>query len=107
MTQYPVCTASVSVSLPKTPLVEDVDYELEVAANGQTLWLNAVDGSCIGRFSKKFGIDVHNSFTAQMAGSGECICCTHAPAGTAEWDQFRAVVLAHYGIEIDARLMQF
>lgn len=89
------------------PLVEDVDYELVVAANGDTLWLNAVDGSCIGRFSKRFGLDVHHSATAQMAGSGECVFCTHAPAGPADWDKFRSAILAQYGIEIDAAAIKF
>lgn len=88
-------------------LVEDIDFQLEVAHNGETVWLNAADGSCIGRFSKKFGIDVHHCATAQMAGSGECIFCTHEPAGPEQWDQFREAIRVHYGILLRPELVQF
>lgn len=58
--------------------------EIEVDTTRTTVWVNStIDGSCIGRFSKKFGMDIHKTGTQQLNGEGECLHCTHSP-GTKE-----------------------
>ncbi|MCY1366954.1 hypothetical protein D9M69_538650 [compost metagenome] len=80
---------------------------IEVSGLGDTVWVNAPDGSCIGRFSKRFGIDVHRTITDQMTGLDQCLFCTHEAAGPAEWEQFRAAMLKHYGIDVPANTVTF
>jgi hypothetical protein len=33
-------------------------YSIDVSPLGDTIWVTGDDGSCVGRFSKRFGIDV-------------------------------------------------
>lgn len=49
----------------------------EVKSDGRTVWVNATSGECLARFGR-FGIDVHRTLEAQMAGEGQCLLCTHA-----------------------------
>ncbi len=44
-------------------------YSIDVSALGDTVWVTGDDGSCVGRFSMRFGIDVHRTVTEQMAGA--------------------------------------
>lgn len=88
-------------------MVEGVDYEIEVSPNGGTVWVNSADGSCVGRFSKSFGLDVHKSAAEQLASSTQCLHCTHEPAGLAAWDEFRAQVKAHHQIVVPAELVSW
>lgn len=88
-------------------MVEGVDYCIDVSADKCTVWVNGADGSCIGRFSKRFGLDVHKTSTAQMAGGSQCLHCTHEPAGPAAWDDFRAQMQLHYHIEVPANLVNW
>jgi hypothetical protein len=83
------------------------DHDIEVSADGSTVWVTANDGSCVGRFSKRFGIDVHRTAAEQLAGAGQCLFCTHAPAGAAEWSDFREAVLTHHGIEVPGDAISF
>lgn len=62
-------------------MVEGIDYCIDVSSEGSTVWINSADGSCIGRFSKRFGLDVHRTLTEQMAGGSQCLHCTHEPQG--------------------------
>ena len=80
---------------------------IQVSELGDRVWLHAPDGSTVGRFSKQFGIDVHRTATAQMRGEPECLFCTHAPAGAAEWETFRAAILQHYNFEVPADTLTF
>ncbi|WP_237113906.1 hypothetical protein [Pseudomonas aeruginosa] len=82
-------------------------YELQVAECGTRLWVNAPDGSCVGRFSKRFGSDLHNTVTAMMAGASECIHCTHGEASVEDWDAFRAKLQAAYQVTLPAGLIRF
>lgn len=42
-------------------------YELQIAANRQTLWIHySGDGSTVARFSPR-GVDLHNTVSEQMA----------------------------------------
>ncbi|MNR71685.1 hypothetical protein D3C71_23170 [compost metagenome] len=83
------------------------DYEVEVSGDGSTVWVNAHDGSCIGRFSKRFGIDLHTTATQQLEGASQCLYCTHGTAGPQAWQDFRERMQAHYGINVAADLIEF
>ncbi len=82
-------------------------YEVIVSADGGTLWVNGSDGSSIGRFSKRFGIDVHNTATDQLAGLPQCLACTHSSAGPEDWRVFREQMREHHGVELDDGLLSF
>jgi hypothetical protein len=83
------------------------DQQVQISPDGQTVWVHAGDGSTVGRFSRVFGIDVHRTATEQIAGKGQCLHCTHEPAGQAEWDQFCALMLEHHQIRVDPSIMTF
>jgi tRNA U54 and U55 pseudouridine synthase Pus10 len=83
------------------------DHEIIVDFTGSRVWINASDGSSIGRFNKARGIDVHRTATAQMAGEPECLHCTHEPAGKPEWDIFCREIKTHYGIVVPEDLISF
>ena len=70
-----------------------------------TVWINGADGSCIGRFSKRFGIDIHRTATAQLAGEGECIMCTHEPSDRTSWSLFIDAMRQHHGVTVPAELL--
>ena len=91
---------------PEFP-VDEHAFDLQLSADGSTVWVAAFDGSCIGRFSKRGGIDVHRSGQEMMAGKGECLYCTHSPAGPAEWNIFREQISKHYAIDIPADFIRW
>ncbi|WP_240691030.1 hypothetical protein [Burkholderia cepacia] len=80
---------------------------IEVSAKGDRVWVNGHDGSCIGRFSKQFGIDVHRTVAEQIEGADQCLYCTHEPAGIAEWEEFRDAMRRHHGIDVPVDAITF
>ena len=77
----------------------------EICSDGKTVWVNGEDGCCIARFSW-FGIDIHKNSSQQMAGGSQCLeCKAGAPSTLADWAQFQAGVMRHYGIKIAKRRM--
>jgi hypothetical protein len=81
-------------------------HEVIVSPCGRTVWVNSgVDGSCIGRFSKAFGIDVHTTGTAQLEGKRECLFCTHGAADRDLWMSFRQAMVEHHGVDLDEDLL--
>lgn len=74
----------------------------QVESDGRTVWLNAADGSCVGRFSR-FGVDLHRTVSEQMAGLPECLDCTHECPGPAEWKRFQDGALLHHGVAVSDR----
>lgn len=83
-------------------------HEVIVSPCGKTVWVNSgVDGSCIGRFSKTFGVDVHTSGSAQLEGQRECLFCTHGFADRDLWMRFRQEMLAHHGVTLDEGLLSW
>lgn len=81
-------------------LVEGIDYGLDRSADGGTVWVHGADGSNVGRFSRRFGIDVHRVLAEQLAGADQCLHCTHAPAGPNDWEEFRRQMKAHHNVDI-------
>lgn len=82
-------------------------YRVDVSPAGDTVWVTGHDGSCVGRFSKRFGIDVHRTVTEQLAGAGQCLHCTHQAAGAEEWLIFREAVQLHHGIDVPVDTIRF
>lgn len=82
-------------------------FEIVVCPSGSTVWINGPDGACIGRFSRRFGIDVHRGMAAQMAGEGQCLFCTHQPAGEGDWLQFCDAMQRFHGIHVPSNLIEF
>lgn len=72
----------------------------EITSNGKTVWVNAPDGMCIGRFSR-FGIDVHRNFKEQAAGMGECLNCTHELPDLSGWREFVDRMKHHHGVSVE------
>ncbi|HDR9179264.1 hypothetical protein [Burkholderia vietnamiensis] len=82
-------------------------YSIDVSSNGDTVWVTGDDGSCIGRFSKRAGIDVHRTVTEQMAGAPQCLHCTHEAADETVWKLFRDLISRHFGIDVPADTIVF
>lgn len=78
-------------------MIDTQNTDTEILSDGKTVWINASDGSCIGRFSR-FGIDLHRSATDQMSGHPECLDCSHERPRLEEWRRFQAGAATHYGV---------
>lgn len=86
--------------------IDDED-RVQVSEDRKTVWVHTDDGSTVGRFSKKFGMDVHTTITAQLARAGQCLRCTHEAPGLAEWTEFCDLMQTHYGIAVDRMALSF
>lgn len=80
-------------------------YDVQASSDKTTVWVHGPDGSCVGRFSKKFGLDVHTSITDQMRGASQCLNCTHEPASIKDWEAFRSDMMTHFNIPVDRELI--
>lgn len=80
---------------------------IQVSPDRVTVWVFGLDGSTVGRFSKVFGMDVHTTVTAQLAGAKECLKCTHEPPSQADWEEFCELMQEHYGVTVDPSLLSF
>lgn len=74
------------------------DYE--VVTGHTAVWVNAGDGSCIGRFGR-MGIDVHNTMAITIETGEQCLACTHEPTDLSDWATFRDLMLLHHGVTVD------
>lgn len=81
--------------------------QVQVSQDGATVWVHAMDGSTVGRFSRQFGMDVHRTVTDQMAGASQCLHCTHERAGESEWLAFCILIQQHHSIQVDPSLIVF
>jgi hypothetical protein len=84
-----------------------ISEAIQVDAAKATVWVHAPDGSTIGRFSKRFGMDVHSTITEQMAGASQCLHCTHQQPTVDEWHLFCDLMWQHYKISVPKDLIQF
>lgn len=71
--------------------------DIQINSDGRTVWVNADDGMCIGRFSR-FGIDLHNDFATQSAGGNQCLDCTHTRPELGDWKRFQDGIHAAYSV---------
>lgn len=84
-----------------------MNHHIQISIDNNTLWVHAADGSTVGRFSKRFGMDVHTTSTAQLSGAGQCLACTHTPPTAKEWEIFIALMRQHYGVIVPVNAMSF
>lgn len=77
-----------------------VNGQVQVSEDGNTIWVHALDGSTVGRFSTRFGMDVHTTITQQLEGASQCLHCTHTAASQDDWAQFCHLMQVHYGISV-------
>ena len=75
-------------------------HEIQISDDGQTIWVHTSDGSTVGRYSTRFGMDVHNTVTAQMGGASQCLSCTHEPPTETDWDEFCRLMHVHHRIRL-------
>jgi hypothetical protein len=76
-------------------------YEVQVSASNDAVWVHADDGSTVGRFGR-LGIDLHTTVTEQLNGSPQCRLCTHGKPSIKEWDLFREKCKEWWGVIIPA-----
>lgn len=96
-----------TVAIMAAVITDDEDLHVQVSEDGNTVWVHALDGSTVGRFSKTFGMDCHTTVTEQLAGAGQCLHCTHEPPGPAEWDLFCDLMHKHHGITVNRQAISF
>jgi len=90
------------------PLEMAAEDQIQVSDDGGTVWIHSLtDGSTVGRFSKRFGIDVHRTMTEQLAGGGQCLSCSHEPAGPEDWSRFVDLMKVHHGVVVPSDLIEF
>lgn len=77
-----------------------MDVIIDGSSDGSTLWVNN-ETTCIARFSTKFGVDMHHTVEDQLAGSGQCLWCTHEPPDYATWQKFIGMMKDVYEVVID------
>lgn len=80
---------------------------IEIIRSPNTVWVNSSDGVCIGRFDKRFGIDIHQGIDDVLASKPQCLYCTHAPAGIVEWMTFIDKMKEFHGVDIPADTLTF
>jgi hypothetical protein len=80
--------------------------EVLVSGDGSVVWVNAPDGSCIGRFNKMGHVDVHRTAQEQASGKGECLDCSHGGEAKGQWRRFRESMKLHYGVEVQDDLIR-
>lgn len=82
-----------------------IEGQIQISADGKTIWVHSIDGSTIGRFSTVFGMDVHRTAEEQQQGAPQCLHCTHTKPTQSDWEKFCELMLEHYGVEVDVGLM--
>ncbi|MEK6828997.1 MAG: hypothetical protein AABY15_02640 [Nanoarchaeota archaeon] len=76
-------------------------YEVQYSENREKLWVHCSTGETVGRFDRRFGMDIHTTIEQQMKGASQCLLCTHDPADEETFDQFCEKAKELWGIEID------
>ena len=83
------------------------EFAVEVSACANTVWVHASDGSTVGRFSKHFGMDIHNPIGQQLEGQGQCLHCTHTKPNESDWARFCELIMKHFGVVVSPTLLTF
>ena len=81
--------------------------QIQVSEDGATVWVHGSDGSTLGRFSRRAGMDVHTSASEQLQGAAECLHCTHVKPTQEDWLVFCNLIQQHYGVVVPADLVKF
>lgn len=81
-----------------------IDPVMQIQSDGRTVWVNAGDGSCIGRFGPN-GIDIHRTVTDQLETDKQCLHCTNGPTKPMDWNVFVAKMFELYGVRVPDKHM--
>lgn len=84
-----------------------MDNVVQVSQDRKTVWVLAADGSTVGRFSKRFGMDVHTTITEQLEGADQCLRCKAGPPTESDWHEFCELMQSQYGIHVGRSVIQF
>jgi hypothetical protein len=82
------------------------ETETTVSGDGDTVWINS-PSTCIGRFSKRFGMDIHNTLEGQEKSGLQCLHCTHEPANFHDWRVFCELMLKYHQVVVSINLISF
>lgn len=80
---------------------DKLEYQVQYSASKDTLWVHCSTGETVGRFSSKFGMDIHNTIKDQEKGSPQCLHCTHGKPTPEDFDLFCEKAKELWGVEID------
>ena len=72
----------------------------EVVSSNGVVWINDIQGMCIGRFSH-WGIDIHHGTKKQMEGE-HCIKCSPGRPTLSGWNEFVLDMEKLHGVTISA-----
>lgn len=79
----------------------ELSYEIQYSDNREKLWVHSSSGETVGRFDRRFGMDIHTTIEEQMNGASQCLLCTHEPADEEAFDQFCEKAKELWGVNID------
>ncbi|CAD0264190.1 conserved hypothetical protein [Pseudomonas veronii] len=82
-----------------SPADIELEYEIQLSEQRDTIWIHASDGSTVGRFGR-MGIDLHNTVSEQMQGMPQCRLCTHGKPSSRDWAIFREKALEWWGVSV-------
>lgn len=80
-------------------------YSVQVDPRKERVWIHASDGCTVGRFSAKFGVDIHTSTSEQSSGKSQCLYCTHTRPNKADWDTFKSEALRLWGVKLEDNII--
>ena len=73
--------------------------DFQVLFDGVTVWVNSSGGVCVARFGRA-GIDIHRDIEDQLAGSPQCLRCTHSRPMVEDWRLFVEDVERLYNVRV-------
>lgn len=77
------------------------EYELQIGID--TIWVHSPNGYTVGRFSQRFGVDIHREGIDNLNQS-ECLHCTHKKPSKEDWDFFRGYANEKWNLPIPGDL---
>lgn len=76
-------------------------YAVQYGEATGTVCVHASTGETVGRFSRRFGMDIHTSVEQQMAGKSQCLHCTHGKPTDEDLETFVSKAKELWGVKID------
>ena len=78
-----------------------MEYEIQYGKGTQTVWVHASSGETVGRFSRRFGMDIHTTVEEQLAGKSQCLHCTQGKPSDEEVKLFVSKAKELWDVEIE------
>lgn len=80
--------------------------EIVRSSDGGKVWVNDLNGSSVGRFCKRAGMDVHTTIAQQLKGLPQCLHCTHQKPTQDDWIEFCDLIERYHNIPVDKSLIR-